>query len=261
MSENAEPAPSIHVWWKGDIAPNDIKDGWVIRNTVEVADSHKATYFCTIGTDEFYGGIQELENYKKVGIFSVWNTARGRVKEMKNKTHPKCKVLAFGGEGEGLKCIREIDWAIGDKITQKIIGQNLTGEEPDGEEQVWKLTSSIKVTKHDGANKSYKLATLKWTGAGFPLPKPSFYSFIEDWDRSMGADGYKYPRQARFTDPQITPVRPLIKMEHGSFTQSTTPMDNDGAKKCIIRQQLINRDPTKILMQTGGNNTNYCGVY
>ena len=253
-SATAEPAPSIHVWWKGDLEPNELTDGWVIRNTVQVAQSHKATYFCTIGTDDFYGGIQERENYTKIGIFSVWDTVEGSAVEMKK--HRKCQVSSFGGEGKGLRCTREIEWAIGDKITQKIVGEKMTNGNEVGVEQVWKLSSAIKVAKPGGNSKWYELATVKWTGNRSPLPNPSFYSFIEDWDRSIGADGYKYPRKAQFTNPQIKPIHPSIKLKQHFFTQAESHLDKEGAKKTIIRQELIT--DTKVLMCTGGDNLHDC---
>ena len=47
------------------------------------------------------------------------------------------------------------------------------------------------------------MATYEWIGPGHPLYAPKFNCFVEDWDRSKGADGHLRCRSANFIDAKI----------------------------------------------------------
>ena len=75
-----------------------------------------ATYFCVVGWGPAgYSGIQEVEEDRRVAIFSMWNTGDHRVELL--RAGEGVVVDNFGGEGTGLKTMRDLDWQLGEKIT------------------------------------------------------------------------------------------------------------------------------------------------
>ncbi|MCK5835540.1 MAG: DUF3472 domain-containing protein [Lentisphaeria bacterium] len=77
------------------------------------------TYFCQLGFNGGYMGIQKLGNGKKICIFSIWDgashNAQHTAKELRaNATFKKegVTVQRFGGEGSGIKSMMPYEWKL-----------------------------------------------------------------------------------------------------------------------------------------------------
>lgn len=89
---------------------------------VTVEKTVPGSYFEVCGFNGGYFGIQELGNGKKVGIFSVWDTAKGNdPKAVAEKdrvqtlfTGEGVRASRFGGEGTGGHSDFDFDWKVGD---------------------------------------------------------------------------------------------------------------------------------------------------
>ena len=145
---------------------------------VTVEKSTPGSYFEVCGFTGGYFGIQEKEQGKKVGIFSVWDTSKGNdPKAVAEKdrvetlyTGEGVRVSRFGGEGTGGHSDFDFNWRIGK--TYRFF-----------------ITSKIEQTKTEYAafifmpdNKTWKhVATFATPNGGKPLT--GLYSFIEDFRR------------------------------------------------------------------------------
>ena len=131
----AKPATSCHLKYPiPDSVDLDTATDWELRCSVKVISSlisHNmylkllyfqvslscpATYFCVVGWGPAgYSGIQEVEEDRRVAIFSMWNTGDHRVELL--RAGEGVVVDNFGGEGTGLKTMKDLDWQLGEKIT------------------------------------------------------------------------------------------------------------------------------------------------
>jgi hypothetical protein len=153
-------------------------DSVAFYNEVTVEKSVPGSYFAACGFNHGYFGLQELDNGKKVVIFSVWDPTKGddanavpleeRV-EILLKAHD---VLAkrFGGEGTGGQSFFDYDWKVG--TTYRFLVKATATEKKAAfaayfflpEKNEWKHLVTFR-TKTDG------------TGL------QGYYSFIEDFRR------------------------------------------------------------------------------
>lgn len=115
MSQNVKPATSVHLNYTLPRRNYNNVDNIVLRNRIKVKESHNHTYFCVLQfSPAGYCGIQQLqEENKKIAIFSVWD---GDKETKCIYTGPNATVQKFGGEGNGLKCMKPFQWAIGEII-------------------------------------------------------------------------------------------------------------------------------------------------
>ena len=88
------------------------------------------------------------------------------------------EVSDFGGEGTGLKSMKDVCWAEGEVVTFTVTG-SLSGD--DG---AWTCGCWF---SHHGVR--HHMATFRRRGDR-PLSGTGFYSFVEDWDRCQGAEGH-----------------------------------------------------------------------
>ena len=96
----------------------DTCQDWELRCSVKVNSSCPATYFCVVGWGPAgYSGIQEVEEDRKVAIFSMWNSDSGEHRVELLRAGEGTVVDNFGGEGTGLKTMKDLDWQLGEKIT------------------------------------------------------------------------------------------------------------------------------------------------
>ena len=99
---------------------------WALEATVQVERSVDCTYFCVVGWGPAgYSGIQQKENNERVAIFSMWNEGSHSV-ELVN-VGPGVKVSEFGGEGTGIKTIKDLNWKEGSNVTFNVEGHLLEG--------------------------------------------------------------------------------------------------------------------------------------
>ncbi len=145
-----------------------------------VRSSADGTYFCAIGFNSGYFGIQELANGKKLALFSVWDPTAGndpkKVPEEKwVKTLHKgdgVRIGRFGGEGTGGQSFFDFEWKTGDAY------RFLVTCEPDGADRVafagHLYLPERKEWKH---LVTFSTITSKKTLGGY-------YSFVEDFRRN-----------------------------------------------------------------------------
>lgn len=215
---------------------------------VETTVRHSAngTYFCAIGFNSGYFGIQELANGKKLALFSVWDPTAGddpkKVPEEKRvKTLHKSegvRIGRFGGEGTGGQSFFDFDWKTGDTY------RFLVTCEPDGKDRMafagHLYLPENKVWKH---LVTFSTLTNKKTLGGY-------YSFVEDfrrnkisttevrtaeygnaWVKSTKNGEWKPVTTARFTadsnpvtniDAGLTKSKDLFFLTTGGETANTT---------------------------------------
>ena len=151
--------------------------GTAFYNEVTVDQSAPGTYFCAIGWNKGYFGIQEQGIGKKVVIFSVWDSRDNdknkldpsrRVKLLHQD--PKVRIGRFGGEGSGGQSFLDYDWKSGETyrflVTSKVDGDrtDYSGYFYLPEEHAWK-----------------HLVTFSTITNGADMD--GYYSFIEDFRR------------------------------------------------------------------------------
>lgn len=211
-----------------------------------VRRSANGTYFCAIGFNSGYFGIQELANGKKLAIFSVWDPTTGddpkKVAEEKRvKTLHKgegVRVGRFGGEGTGGQSFFDFEWNTGDTY------RFLVTCEPDGKERM-AFASYVYLPEKKEWKKLVTFSTItgKKTLGGY-------YSFVEDfrrnkisttqarsaeygnaWVKSAKDGEWKHVTAARFTadsnpvtniDAGLNATKDLFFLTTGGETANTT---------------------------------------
>ena len=144
-----------------------------------VRASAPGTYFCAVGFNSGYFGIQELGNGKKLAIFSVWDPTAGDdpktvPEEKRVKTLHKgegVRVGRFGGEGTGGQSFYDFDWKAGDTY------RFLVTCEADGKDRVAFAGHLYLPAKKEWKHLvTFSTITDKKTLGGY-------YSFVEDFKR------------------------------------------------------------------------------
>ena len=113
-SDQPNAARSVHLRWDGENATG-------IYNEVNVKQSQLNSYFCVIGFDQGYFGIQDIADSRQV-IFSIWDADKSsdpNAKERDIKPEDRVQLLyhaddvkveRFGGEGTGGHGVFKYDW-------------------------------------------------------------------------------------------------------------------------------------------------------
>lgn len=211
-----------------------------------VRHSAKGTYFCAIGFNSGYFGIQELANGKKLAIFSVWDPTTGNdpktvPEEKRVKTLHQgegVRVGRFGGEGTGGQSFFDFDWKNGDTYRFFVTC------EPDGKDRVAFAGRLYLPEKKEWKHLvTFSTLTSKKTLGGY-------YSFVEDfrrnkisttevrsaeygnaWVKSAKDGEWKPVTTARFTadsnpvtniDAGLTKSKALFFLTTGGETANTT---------------------------------------
>ncbi len=166
--------------------------------------SAHGTYFCLIGFNAGYCGIQELANGQRVVLFSVWDPGD----PFDFSKHPdevdeamRTKVLyegegvnvsRFGGEGTGGKSIMPYAWNVGSPVFMAVTAHPYgdhrtayTGWIWQPEKQTW-----------------FRMATFATLVSGAKGALTGAYSFVEDFRRNVRSK--EDVRQAYFTMPWTT---------------------------------------------------------
>ena len=111
-------APSVHIRYHH---PDNQVSYLGYYNEIRVEETVKHTYFCTIGFDVGYLGIQD-HGSGHLAIFSVWDKGGGKddssaVDEADQTqvlySNPVAKSSRFGGEGSGAKTMMPFAWELG----------------------------------------------------------------------------------------------------------------------------------------------------
>ena len=244
---DAKPATSCHLTFGPHL--NITKElyekmmkrhGWTLRNTVRVKEVTNSTYFCVVGWGPGgYSGIQQINDDHRVAIFSMWNDST----EINSKVEclsygDEVEVEPFGGEGCGMKSMKDFWWNLGEEITFIVKGNYV---ESDGRNPgAWSCSCFYTRSSEDNSINHF-MATYRRQGEICPLSDSGFYSFVEDWDRSSTAEGFRLRRCAVFTNPTF---------EYGGHCNILKGTDCDteskSLHKCLQNIKLINPSFTKV---------------
>lgn len=198
-----KPATSCHLCY-GPLDGDSVSRDWTLSCTVKVEHSSDCTYFCVVGWGPGgYSGIQQIDEDRRVAIFSMWNHGKDSVEELDHGEG--VEVSEFGGEGTGLKSMKDFAWKEGEEVTFVIEGK-LTGVVPKQtcpwprpEKTTWAVSCWF-----EAAGERVFMASFTRTSAQKPLSPGGFYSFVEDWHRgSEECQGHTNKRCAQFSRPMI----------------------------------------------------------
>lgn len=141
---------------------------------------------------------------------------------------PGCRKERFGGEGEGWKIFRDLDWEIGEDVKFEVVLRKVDSSEESGTQTTDSNTTvNTAIANGSGAKSNqnplygpfHLSASLSRNGklpaehlGTFYLPAQSkvqhpikdFIGFIEDWDRRAEATGCDQARSAVFHSPVWT---------------------------------------------------------
>lgn len=199
------------------------------------------TYFCALGFDMGYFGIQDLGDGKKIAIFSVWEPGD----PFDFKAHPdkipedkRVGMLEkgegvidgrFGGEGTGGQSKLPFEWEVGKPtkffVQAKPVGEftEFTGHIFDPAQNKWRL-----------------MATFRTHSKGIPLQ--GLYSFVEDFRRNY--ESAKIVHRASYGNGWVLDLEGKWQpMLNAKFTGDVTPSTNVDAGPI----------PGGFFLQTGGD--------
>ena len=247
------------------------KHGWTLSCTVRVKSVTDCTYFCVVGwAPGGYSGIQQIDDSRRVAIFSMWHD------DQEKDSNVECissgdgvKVEPFGGEGTGMKSMKDVWWNVGEEVTFIING---IYEEPSGDsiQGAWTCSCWYRRSSEDN-DQLHFMSTYRRQGDSSPLCDSGFYSFVEDWNRSSDAEGYLIRRCAVFTTPELEyggncqilkgnnchnecpsskKCIKTIRLSKPSFTKVTTGCDAFAKHTANAK---INNEKCKFYLETGGS--------
>lgn len=182
------------------------------------------TYFCALGFDMGYFGIQDLGDGKKIAIFSVWEPGD----PFDFKAHPdqipadkRVGMLEkgegvidgrFGGEGTGGQSKLPFEWEIG-KPTKFFVQAKPVGEFTEFTGHIFDPTQ----------NKWRLMATFRTHSKGIPLQ--GLYSFVEDFRRDF--ESAKIVHRASYSNGWVLDLEGKWQpMLNAKFTGDSTPSTN-----------------------------------
>ena len=213
---------------------------------VEVTPEKSAagTYFCALGFDMGYFGIQDLDDGKKIALFSVWEPGDAFDFKAHPDQVPEDKRVGllekgegvidgrFGGEGTGGQSKLPFEWKAGKPtgffVQAKPLGEftEFTGHIFDPTTNQWRL-----------------MATFRTHSKGIPLQ--GIYSFIEDFRRDH--ESAKIVHRASFDNGWVLDLdgkwQPMLSAK---FTGDDTPSINIDAGPI----------PGGFFLKTGGDTEN-----
>ena len=190
----ARQARSVHLQfrkWKGPAS--------VFYIETTPTQVYPGTYFCSLGFDGGYSGIQELPDGRRVAIFSVWEPGD----PFNYEAHPDAveenkrtkdiyagegvEVTRFGGEGTGGKSMMLYNWELGKPVCMAISAANdgkyrtaYTCWIWDAQKQDWFRMATFTTLVNDGR-------------AELDMP----YAFVEDFWRNI--ESRDHVRSASFS--------------------------------------------------------------
>ena len=144
-------------------------------------------------------------------------------------------VEPFGGEGCGMKAMKDFWWNVGEEIT--FIVRGIYEKSYGG----WSCSCYYKRYSEENS-KLHFMATYRRQGEECPLSDSGFYSFVEDWNRGSNAEGYLVRRCAVFTSPEIEYGGQCNILEGGQCDDDS----NSTADNCIKTVKLRNPTFTKV---------------
>ncbi|KAK3094682.1 hypothetical protein FSP39_004865 [Pinctada imbricata] len=230
-----DAARSVHLWWR---LPREVSS---VTNEVCVTKSCPGTYFCIIGFNGGYSGIQELCDGSRKLIFSVWDNEKDEdpVEERRVKVlyHGEgVEVSRFGNEGTGGKTMMPYAWKDNEPVKFKVTAESDSSKE-------WTAYSCYVYNNQDQT--WFHIATLKTLSQGKLIR--GVYSFVEDFRRDKKS--FHEHRRALFGDCCTMDQTGCPKnCEKVQFTADNTPADNINAGYCNVYG--------KYFLETGADTVN-----
>lgn len=232
--EKKRQCRSVHLGYK-------MKESTALYNEIVAQKSAPGTYYCAMGFNRGYFGMQELSNGKKVIIFSVWDNSNTHNKHEVDEAK-RARVLEkgegvrtgrFGGEGTGAQSFYDYDWKIGETVRFFVQAQ-------DTEVEGTKFTD-FKGWFYDNQRKKWQhMTTLRTPTSGIKLR--GGYSFVEDFRRNYKSA--KIVRRARFQNTwSLQPDGTWVALNKAKFTGDRNPATNVDAGK----------EGDGFFLQTGGD--------
>lgn len=191
----ARQARSVHLQYRKWNAPAQVL---YIEATPE--QSAPGTYFCLLGFDVGYCGIQDLIDGTRIGIFSIWEPSHPHAKNTNdeksvhetNRTQllyqgENVHIQRFGGEGTGGKSMIPLKWELNKPVCMAV------SAEPNGESRsaytcwIW----------DDSKADWFRMATFSTLFSNGKHELNSAYSFVEDFRRNIKSKDAV--RKARFS--------------------------------------------------------------
>ena len=80
-----------------------------------------------------------------------------------------------------------------------------------------------------------------------PLSRSGFYSFVEDWDRSSGAQGHNICRKAEFSDQKLIIDDRGFRLRNATFTKV-----EDGRDKFAKKKAKGGKEGKSFFLSSGG---------
>lgn len=239
----AEPraARSVHL---GYSAP----EASAFYNELTVRQSAPGSYFMACGFTHGYFGIQELNNGKKLVIFSVWDPPSRKDESVAPEDRaqtmfqaPDVRVKRFGGEGTGGQSFFDYDWKIGETclfLVKSSVENDVDRKIQQTSYAAWFFLPATGEWKH--------LVTFKTITRGEQLT--GTYSFVEDFRRD-----YKSAteiRRAEFGNGWVKDLKgDWLPMLRARFTASDAAWE----AKDTIDARLTDDPPNAFVLQTGGD--------
>lgn len=182
--------------------------------------SAPGTYFCALGFNRGYFGLQELPNGKKLVIFSIWDPG-----EQNDPTHvdesrrvkllhraEATRVGRFGGEGTGGQSFLDHDWQPGETY------RFLVRATVDGDR-----TAYAAYFRAPGDTSWTHMTTFSTPGGGEALG--GLYAFVEDFQRNRIS--LTRARVARFANAwALEPSGRWRSVSSARFTADSNPAAN-----------------------------------
>ena len=97
------------------------------------------------------------------------------------------------------------------------------------------------------------MATYEWIGPGHPLDVPKFNCFVEDWDRSRGAEGHLKCRSANFKDAKILDCNGVAHVATFDYFSKVNSGYDQFASDKVIQKICEICEICEIFMATGGS--------
>ena len=188
----AKPASSVYLRYLFE-KENSYSDYGEASVTLNVRKSHPSSFFCAIQfPPSGYCGVQELEDGRRVAIFSVWDKGpKGGAGPQAVRIGDGFQTSRFGGEGEGCKVMGDYDWEVGEPLIFTLLWRK-------EEESVNQKYSSWLI--ENWINDTFVSIIRFHSGPSANSPVESLLSFIEDFDRRTGRRGIYHERIANFSN-------------------------------------------------------------
>ncbi len=217
--EAKRQARSVHLGYR------EIPAAQAVYGEVTVRECAPGSYFCAIGFNGGYMGIQEQGNGRKVAIFSVWEPGdpfdfKAHPDKSPEDTRTKelyagegVRTRRFGGEGTGGQSMMDFDWKPGQPYRFCVSAES--GGDP------WiAFTGWI---YRDETKSWFKMATFSTVAVKGKPRVSGVYSFVEDFRRNYESAGQV--RRADFThfaafDPD---KKSWIMADKAQFTADRNP--------------------------------------